>query len=100
MRFFQGEGYADFKEKGMRRVSPDLGKHFVATQTQLITHNLEKELKLASTRSRRQAMSYLLEQCVLLCEAAPLSNRPHERRKLRWVSRLVERARRAVRREK
>ena len=100
MRFFQGEGYADFKEKGKNKVSPVLSKHFVVAQTELIAHNLEKELKLASTRSRRQAMSYLLEQCVLLCEAAPLSIRPRERRKMRWVCRLVERARRAVRREK
>lgn len=96
MQLFQGEGYANFKEHS--RESSDGVRRCVVSQTELIAFNLETELKLSSLRSRRQAISYLLEQCVMLCEGSPMQE--HERRRMRRVSRLVSRARKTVRREK
>ena len=88
-QLYQGEGFADFKDR--KRVSAQKAKKYVTAQAELIAFNIEKELKLQSLRSRRQAISYLLEQCVLLC-----SINKRERR-MRWVLRLVNRARNAVR---
>ena len=99
-RMFEGEGYSLFQERGRKNVSTDAAKRFINAQAELIAFNMKKELKLTSTRSRRQAMSYLLEQCVLLCEAFPAPMREPERRQMRRVCRLVKRAKNAVRGEK
>ena len=88
-QLYQGESFADFKDR--RRVSAQKAKKYVTAQAELIAFNIEKELKLNLLRSRQQAISYLLEQCLLLC-----SINKSERR-MRWVRRLVTRARNAVR---
>jgi hypothetical protein len=87
-QLYQSESFTDFKDH--RRVSAQKAKTYVTAQAELIAFNMEKELKLQSLHSRCQAISYLLEQCLLLC----CINKSYCR--MRWVLHLVARARNAV----
>jgi len=95
---FQGESYAEFKESwddALERPPPLTESiRLINTQTEIVEEALNRPL--SSVVQRRQAVSYMLEQCVLLCAALPV-DRPKDRRRLRKLRRMAEQMRRVAR---
>lgn len=94
---FQGEPFAEFREEwdGSHRAPPMVEAiRMINFQTEIIEETLNQPMD--SPLRRRQAIVYLLEQCVLLC-ATLGCERLRDRRRFRRVRRLVEQARRISR---
>ena len=96
MVLFQGEPYADFVDH-RRPLSFPSASSLVRTQTEIIAESLGA-LRLPSTRARRQAIVYMLEQCSMLARAFDDGVRPAEGRRMKRVARAVKRALGIVRR--
>jgi len=92
---FQGEPYADFVDRRTRSFAST--STLVCTQSEIIAESLGA-LRLPSTRARRQAIVYMLEQCSMLARGFDDGVRPAEGRRMKRVARAVERALRIVRR--
>ena len=95
---FQGESYAEFKDTwdDCLEHPPPMSEaiRLINTQTEIIEEALNRQL--STILQRRQAISYLLEQCVLLSAALP-ADRMKDRRRMRVLRRMAERMRRIVR---
>lgn len=89
----QGESYAEFKESVSRPPFLDAVR-MINGQTELIGEVLNQPLN--SDIQRRQAIVYLLEQCILLSAAIP-SKKRREMRRFQLVQRQIEKIRRVVR---
>jgi hypothetical protein len=96
---FQGEAYAEFKEDwddAFGRPPPSADAiRMINAQSELIDEALHQPL-LTSAVQRRQALAFLLEQCVLLCATLP-AIKARDRRRFRLVRLMAERARRIAR---
>ena len=94
---FQGESFAEFREEwdgGLRSPPMVEAIRMINIQTEIIEETLNQPMD--SPLRRRQAIVYLLEQCVLLC-ATLGSGQVRDRRRFRRIRRLVEHARRIAR---
>jgi hypothetical protein len=92
---FQGEPYADFIDTH-KPPSFTSACDLVDSQTDIIAESLAT-LRKPSTRSRRQSVTYLLEQCILLTSLFRSCDRPREKRRMARVARIAKRALSAVR---
>ena len=92
---FQGESFAEFRDEWSDRLPPVVEAiRMINIQTEIIEEALNRPID--SPLRRRQAVAYLLEQCVLLC-ATLGCERMRDRRRFRRIRRLVEQARRISR---
>jgi hypothetical protein len=93
---FQGEPFAEFREEWDNDEPPPIHEaaRLINIQAEIIDETLNQSIR--SSLCRRQAIAYLLEQCVLLCAALP-SAQASDRRRFRRIRRLVESARRIAR---
>ena len=92
----QGEPFAEFKEEWDNDREPPMhdAVRMINIQTEIIEEALNQPIN--SPTRRRQAIVYLLEQCVLLC-ATLTCEQAQDRRRFRRIRRLVEKARRITR---
>jgi hypothetical protein len=91
---FQGEPFAEFMESGSTMTTHADAIRIINTQTEIIVENLNEPKH--TPRSRRQAIVYLLEQCMLLAAALPVLH-SRERVRFRKIFLAVSRARRFAR---
>ena len=95
---FQGESYSEFTEQwddAFGRLPPSSeAVRLVNTQSEIIEEALNQPLSTVS--QRRQAIAYMLEQCVLLCATLPVG-RIRDRRRMRVIRRMAEKLRRVTR---
>jgi len=95
---FQGEPFAEFREEwdnADNEPPPNQeATRLINIQAEIINETLNPSIRLPV--NRRQAIAYLLEQCVLLCAVLP-SAQASDRRRFRKIRRLVEHARRITR---
>ena len=89
---FQGEGFAEFMES--ERITHTDAIRVINSQTEIIVENLNEPKH--TPRSRRQAIVYMLEQCMMLAAALPVP-REKDRVRFRKIIRAVEKARRVTR---
>lgn len=100
MALFQGEAYAEFKEvwdDAFGRLPPPSDAiRMINSQSELIVEALDQPM-MNSISQRRQTLSFLLEQCILICATLPVNNDRKSRRRFRLVRQMAERARRISR---
>ena len=96
MPLFQGEAFSEFIEEYDGVKQPNLldSIQMINEQSEIIVENLN-EMK-NTVKDRRQAITYLLEQCILISSALPTSNQK-ERALFRRIRRHVDKARRLTR---
>ena len=90
---FQGEPFAEFMESGHMITHTDAIR-MINSQTEIITENLNEPKH--TPRSRRQAIAYMLEQCMLLAGALPVLH-GRDRVRFRKIFLAASRARRFTR---
>ena len=93
----EGEVYVEFRADGRRNVDFHRLTRFLAMQEDILVQFLELEFRPSSARSRRQAINFMLEFCALLSEGFVGSDGEKNRKRFRRIARLVQRARRVVR---
>ena len=89
---FQGEPFAEFMDSGLLTHTDAI--RIINSQSEIIIENLNEPKH--TSRSRRQAIIYMLEQCMLLAAALPVT-REKDRRRFRKIFHAVEKARRVTR---
>jgi hypothetical protein len=95
---YQGESYSEFTEQwddAFGRLPPSSEAiRLINTQSEILLEELNQPL--SSVFRRRQAIAYMLEQCILLCAVLPV-DQIRDRRRMRLIRRMAERIRRLVR---
>ena len=90
---FQGEPFAEFMESDLMITHTDAIR-IINSQSEIITENLNEPKH--TPRSRRQAIAYMLEQCMLMAAALPVLH-GRDRMRFRKIFLAVSRARRFTR---
>jgi len=95
---FQGEPYAEFREEWddyLERPPPPADAiRLINTQTEIVEEALNQPM--VTSAQRRQCITYMLEQCILL-SSVMRPNSLGERHRFRVLRRMLERARRVAR---
>jgi len=95
---FQGEPYSEFVEQwddafGLLPPAEEAVR-LINAQSEIVEEALNRPL--TSVVRRRQAVAYMLEQCILLCATLPVFS-VGDRRRMRMLRRMAQQMRRVAR---